>query len=88
MCPCCCIEPGVAVEDSLAYKEFKGAMAENLVACELKRMYGNTGSKDLYYWTAEGYARAEVNFILQDDEGFIVPIEVKAGTAKRVRSMA
>jgi hypothetical protein len=63
-------------------------MAENYVACELKRMYGKTKSKDLYYWTAEGSAKAEVDFIVQDDEKSIVPVEVKSGTAKRARSLA
>lgn len=70
------------------YKEFKGAMAENFIACELKRMYGKIRDKDLYYWTAEGSAKAEIDFVVQDDEKYIVPIEVKAGTAKRARSMA
>ena len=70
-----------------AYKEFKGAMAENFVASELKRMYGKLKDKDLYYWTAEGSAKAEVDFVVQDDEKYIVPIEVKAGTAKRARSI-
>ena len=73
--------------DTPAYKEFKGAMAENFVACELKKMYGKIKNKDLYYWTAEGSAKAEVDFIVQDDERYIVPIEVKAATAKHARSL-
>ena len=77
----------IVFDDSPVYKEFKGAMAENFIACELKRMYGKIKSKDLYYWTAEGSAKAEVDFIVQDDEKFIIPIEVKAGTAKRARSI-
>jgi len=81
------LPPSIVFDDTPAYKEFKGAMAENYVACELKRMYGKTKGKDLYYWTAEGAAKAEVDFILQDDEKYIIPIEVKAGTAKRARSM-
>lgn len=77
----------IVFDDTLAYKEFKGAMAENFVACELKRMYSKIKDKDLYYWAAEGFARAEVDFIVQDDEKHIIPIEVKAGTAKHARSM-
>ena len=46
-------------DDTPAYKEFKGAMAENYVAAELKKMYGKTRSKDLYYWAARGSAKAE-----------------------------
>ena len=64
------------------YREFKGAMAENFVCCELKRIY----EENIYYWTAEGSGRAEVDFIVQDDV-HIIPIEVKAGTAKHARSL-
>jgi len=78
----------IVFDHSPAFTEFKGAMAENFVACELKQMYGKTKSKELYYWTAEGSAKAEVDFIIQDDERHIVPIEVKSGTAKRARSLA
>jgi len=61
-------------------------MAENF-ACELKRMYGKIKDKDLYYWAAEGSAKAEVDFIVHDDEKYIIPIEVKSGTAKHARSI-
>jgi hypothetical protein len=64
------------------YKEFKGAMAENFVCCELKRIY----EENLYYWTSEGSGKAEVDFIVQDD-AHIIPIEVKAGTASHARSL-
>ena len=77
----------IVFDNSPSYREFKGAMAENYVACELKCMYGKTKSKDLYYWTAEGSAKAEVDFIIQDEK-HIVPVEVKSGTAKRARSLA
>jgi len=77
----------IVFDDMAGYKEFKGAMAENFVACELKRIYGKLREKDLYYWTAEGSAKAEVDFIVQDDKKYIIPIEVKAGSAKRARSL-
>jgi predicted AAA+ superfamily ATPase len=64
------------------YKEFKGAMAENFVCCELKRLY----EENIYYWTAEGSGRAEIDFIVQDD-ACIIPVEVKAGTASHARSL-
>ena len=64
------------------YKEFKGAMAENFVCCELKRIY----DENIYYWTAEGTGQAEVDFIIQDGAD-IVPIEVKAGSANSARSL-
>ena len=78
---------GIVFDDTRIYKEFKGAMAENFVACELKKMYGKLKDKDLYYWTAAGSARAEVDFIIQDDSKHIIPIEVKAGSAKRAKSL-
>jgi predicted AAA+ superfamily ATPase len=80
--------PSAIVWDNTpAYKEFKGAMAENFIAGELKKIYGKLKDKDLYYWTAEGSARAEVDFIVRDDSKYIIPIEVKAGTAKHARSI-
>ena len=80
--------PSAIVFDStVEYKEFKGAMAENYVACELKSIYGKTKDKSLYYWTAEGSGRAEVDFIVQDDGSRIVPIELKSGSSKRARSL-
>jgi len=82
------LPPAIVFDNSPAYREFKGAMAENFVACELKCMYGKTKVKDLYYWTAGGSAKAEVDFIVQDDKKHIVPVEVKSGTAKRARSLA
>jgi len=77
----------IVFDDSPVFKEFKGAMAENYVACELKMMYGKTKGKDLYYWTAEGSGKAEVDFIVQDKK-YIIPVEVKSGTATRARSLA
>ena len=73
----------VILDKTDSYKEFKGAMAENFVCCELKRIY----EEDIYYWTAAGTGKAEVDFIVQDDAQ-IIPIEVKAGTAHRTRSLA
>lgn len=64
------------------YREFKGAMAENFVCCELKRLY----EQNIYYWIAQGSGKAEVDFIIQDDV-YIIPIEVKAGTASHARSL-
>ena len=76
------LPPSVIADNTDNYKEFKGAVAENYVCCELKRIYEH----DVYYWTAEGTGRAEVDFIVQDDV-HIVPIEVKSGSAGRTRSL-
>lgn len=75
--------PTAAVLDkSDNYREFKGAFAENYVYCELKRLY----EENIFYWTAEGSGKAEVDFIVQDGE-YIIPIEVKAGTAVHAHSL-
>ena len=76
------LPPSVIMDKTDNYKEFKGAMAENFVCCELKRSYEN----DIYYWTAEGSGKAEVDFVVQDG-AHIIPIEVKAGTASHARSL-
>jgi predicted AAA+ superfamily ATPase len=72
----------VVLDKSDKYTEFKGAMAENFVCCELKRLY----EQSIYYWTAQGTGRAEVDFIIQYGAD-VVPIEVKAGTASHARSL-
>ena len=75
--------PSAVLFDKTAnYKEFKGAMAENFVCCELKRIY----EENIYYWTAGGSGKAEVDFIVQDDI-HIIPIEVKAGAGSHARSL-
>ncbi|MDR1013475.1 MAG: ATP-binding protein [Coriobacteriales bacterium] len=52
---------------------FKGALAENYVACELAAV-----GRDLYYWRSEH--SAEVDFLLENGiaQGGILPVEVKA----------
>jgi len=77
------LPPSVVVDKSSNYKEFKGAMAENFVCCELKGLYGT----DMYYWTAEGSGRAEVDFVVQDGAR-VFPVEVKAGSASHARSLS
>jgi len=73
----------VIVDKTDNYKEFKGAIAENFVCCELKKIY----DADIYYWTADGSGKAEVDFIIQDNS-LIVPIEVKSGSATKARSLS
>ena len=72
----------VVLDKSADFKEIKGAIAENIICCELMRLY----EQELYYWSAENPGRAEVEFIVQDGSE-IIPIEVKAGNASRARSL-
>jgi predicted AAA+ superfamily ATPase len=68
-------------EETSLYAEFKGAMTENYVLCELVNLHGDLP----FYWRSGN--RAEVDFIAQFDEK-IVPIEVKASVNVRSRSLA
>ncbi len=58
---------------------FVGAIAENYTAVSLQ-----TNGYILYYW--ESGSQAEIDFVIQNDDK-IIPIEVKAGTHTRSRSL-
>jgi len=58
----------------------KGALAENYIASALK-VNGYTP----YYWESEG--KAEVDFIIQDKHGDIIPVEVKSSENVRAKSL-
>ena len=63
------------------FREFKGAMTENFVLCELLKY-----SDDIpYYWTSGNMA--EVDFIVQRGAE-IIPIEVKSEKNVKARSLA
>ncbi|MFI3326763.1 MAG: AAA family ATPase [Clostridia bacterium] len=69
------------LDSSSIYVQFKGAMTENYVLCELIKSVDDKP----YYWTSNN--KAEVDFIVQcEDE--IVPIEVKSETNVKARSLA
>jgi predicted AAA+ superfamily ATPase len=69
------------LEKSSMFKEFKGALTENYVLCELVNLYGDFA----YYWKSENLA--EVDFVIQNNAD-IVPIEVKSERNERARSLA
>ncbi len=60
--------------------EYKGYIAENFVQQELAAL----GIDPTYSWND---ARAEIEFIIADDVGNIIPIEVKSGKRTRARSL-
>jgi len=74
------LTPSVIYGAGKAYKEFKGALAENYVLCELMNIYRNTP----FYWKSAN--KAEVDFIVQN-EADIIPIEVKAERASHAHSI-
>ena len=71
----------VILEESPAYTEFKGALVENYVLNELIAINGDIP----YYWRSGN--QAEVDFLTQTGEQ-IIPVEVKASTNLRSRSLA
>lgn len=58
----------------------KGALAENYVASALQ-----VNGYVPYYWESEG--KAEVDFIFQDKQGDIIPVEVKSSENVRAKSL-
>ncbi len=60
--------------------EYKGYVAENFVQQELAAL----GMEPTFSWND---ARAEIEFIASDQEGNIIPIEVKSGKRTRARSL-
>jgi len=71
----------VVLNATPTYTEFKGAMAENFVLCELLKASGEIP----YYWTSGN--SAEVDFIVQH-KAEIVPIEVKSEKNVKAKSLA
>lgn len=60
--------------------EYKGYIAENFVQQE----FAACGIEPSFSW---GDARAEIEFILADDMGRIIPVEVKSGKRTRAKSL-
>lgn len=67
-------------EGKLAFNGFKGALTENYVAFTLT-VNGYTP----YYWESKG--QSEVDFLIQDNLGNIIPIQVKAADNVRTKSL-
>ena len=60
--------------------EYKGYVAENFVRQELAAM----GMEPSYSWQN---ARAEIEFVLSNDRGEVIPVEVKSGRRTRAKSL-
>jgi len=74
------ISPSTIITGDQFFTEFKGSLAENFVAQSLRKIYG----KPPYYWASEG--KAEIDFLV-NHYGNNIPIEVKAGTATKAKSL-
>lgn len=60
--------------------EYKGYIAENFVQQELAAM----GIEPSFSWSD---SRAEIEFVITNEEGLVVPIEVKSGHRTRAKSL-
>jgi predicted AAA+ superfamily ATPase len=74
------IPANAVLVDTKAFNGFKGALTENYVAFAL-----TANGYDLCYWESKG--QAEVDFLIQDKLGNIIPIEVKAADNVRAKSL-
>lgn len=68
------------LSEGQVFNDFKGALTENYVCFAL-----NASGHSPYYWESKG--TAEVDFLIQDQEGNIIPIEVKAADHVRAKSL-
>ncbi len=74
------MDADVYLSDSLGFKEFKGALAENYVLQSLVAQGVNCSR----YWSSGN--KAEVEFVIQHASR-VIPIEVKSGTSVTGRSL-
>jgi len=69
------------LQSSEVYKDFKGALTENYVLCELMNQF----ETNWFYWKSGNIA--EVDFVLQHG-AHIIPIEVKAERNNKSKSLS
>ena len=74
------IAPNAVLHSSRNLDEFKGALAENYIMQALT-VNGITP----YYWSSSG--KAEVDFVFQDSQGNIIPLETKSSDNVRSKSL-
>jgi len=65
-----------------------GVLAEQLIGQELLQISPRFREPELFYWARENKtASAEVDYLIADDSGHIVPVEVKSGKNGSLRSL-
>lgn len=74
------IPANIVIVENNNLNDFKGTLAENYVCSSLVQC-GLTP----YYWESNG--KAEVDFVIQDKKGNIIPIEVKSSIHTRSKSL-
>ena len=74
------LSPNVVLSDLSGFENVKGALAENYVFSAL-----TANDYTLFYWESEG--KAELDFVIQNRNGQIIPIEVKSSEHNRAKSL-
>ena len=74
------IPANIILSGNTHFDRFKGALAENHVAQSLV-----TNGHNIFYWESKG--KAEIDFVMQDKDGNIIPIEVKSGEHTKSKSL-
>lgn len=74
------ISPKVLQGESPAWHGIKGALTENYIASALV-----SNGYTPYYWESEG--KAEIDFLLQTQDGLVIPVEVKSAENVRSKSL-
>lgn len=66
----------------------RGALAEQFIGQQLLHLTAPYREPELYYWTREKKtSSAEIDYLLADEQGRIIPIEVKSGKTGSLRSL-
>jgi predicted AAA+ superfamily ATPase len=74
------IAANMVISSPHSFDGFKGALAENYIMQALV-----TGGFMPYYWESNG--KAELDFLFQDRQGNIIPLEAKSATNVRAKSL-
>lgn len=74
------IAANVVLNSPISYNGFKGALAENYI---MQALVSNGISP--YYWSSPG--KAELDFVFQDRQGNIIPLEGKSADNVRAKSL-
>lgn len=74
------IPANIILSGNTHFDRFKGALAENYAAQALV-----TNGHNIFYWESSG--KAELDFVMQDKDGNIIPIEVKSGEHTKAKSL-
>jgi predicted AAA+ superfamily ATPase len=75
------IPANAVLSETASFVGFKGALAENYV-CAALTFNGYTP----FYWDSQG--KAEIDFVIQDRDGNVIPVEVKSGDNVKAKSLA